>query len=97
DGRCERRTCSRSFLSCCGQIAYYYNICKTFGDVMKASELREKSVEELNGVLLAQLKEQFKLRMQAATGQLGQTHLLAKARKDIARVKTALDRKSTRL
>lgn len=61
---------------------------------MKASELREKSVEELNGVLLAQLKEQFKLRMQAATGQLGQTHLLAKTRKDIARVKTALRQKA---
>ena len=61
---------------------------------MKASELREKSVEELNGVLLAQLKEQFKLRMQAATGQLGQTHLLAQARKDIARIKTALRQKA---
>lgn len=61
---------------------------------MKASELREKSVEELNGELLAQLKEQFKLRMQAATGQLGQTHLLAKTRKNIARVKTALRQKA---
>lgn len=61
---------------------------------MKASELREKSVEELNGVLLAQLKEQFKLRMQAATGQLAQTHLLAQARKDIARIKTALRQKA---
>jgi large subunit ribosomal protein L29 len=61
---------------------------------MKASELREKSVEELNGVLLDQLKEQFKLRMQAATGQLGQTHLLATTRKDIARIKTALKQKA---
>lgn len=61
---------------------------------MKASELREKSVEELNGALLAQLKEQFKLRMQAATGQLGQSHLLAKTRKDIARIKTALKQKA---
>jgi large subunit ribosomal protein L29 len=61
---------------------------------MKASELREKSVEELNGVLLDRLKEQFKLRMQAATGQLGQTHLLAQARKDIARIKTVLKQKA---
>jgi large subunit ribosomal protein L29 len=61
---------------------------------MKASELREKSVEELNGELLTQLKEQFKLRMQAATGQLGQTHLLAKTRKDIARIKTVLRQKA---
>ena len=61
---------------------------------MKASELREKSVEELNGALLVQLKEQFKLRMQAATGQLGQSHLLAKTRKDIARIKTVLKQKA---
>ncbi len=61
---------------------------------MKASELREKSVEELNGVLLEQLKEQFKLRMQASTGQLNQTHLLAQVRKDVARIKTALRQKA---
>jgi len=61
---------------------------------MKASELREKSVEELNSELLAQLKEQFKLRMKASTGQLTQTHLLSQARKDIARIKTALRQKA---
>ncbi|MGD8177363.1 50S ribosomal protein L29 [Marinimicrobium sp. ARAG 43.8] len=61
---------------------------------MKASELREKSVEELNGELLTQLKEQFKLRMQATTGQLGQTHLLKQARRDIARIKTVLKQKA---
>jgi len=61
---------------------------------MKASELREKSVEELNVVLLDQLKEQFKLRMQASTGQLSQTHLLGQVRKDIARIKTALRQKA---
>jgi len=61
---------------------------------MKASELREKSVEELNGELLNQMKEQFKLRMQAATGQLGQTHLLKQARRDVARIKTVLKQKA---
>lgn len=61
---------------------------------MKAAELREKSVEELNGVLLDQLKEQFKLRMQASTGQLTQSHLLTQVRKDIARIKTALRQKA---
>lgn len=61
---------------------------------MKASELREKSVEELNGELLTQLKGQFKLRMQAATGQLGQTHLLKQTRRDIARIKTVLKQKA---
>jgi large subunit ribosomal protein L29 len=61
---------------------------------MKASELREKSVEELNVVLLDQLKEQFKLRMQSSTGQLTQSHLLGRVRKDIARIKTALRQKA---
>ena len=61
---------------------------------MKAAELREKSVEELNGVLLDQLKEQFKLRMQSSTGQLTQSHLLGQVRKDIARIKTALRQKA---
>ena len=36
---------------------------------MKAKELREKSVEELNTELLNLLREQFNLRMQAASGQ----------------------------
>jgi len=61
---------------------------------MKASELREKSVEELNQELLGLLREQFNLRMQAATGQLNQTHLLTQVRKDIARVKTVLNDKA---
>jgi large subunit ribosomal protein L29 len=61
---------------------------------MKASELREKSVEELNAELLSQLQAQFKLRMQASTGQLGQSHLIKQARRDIARIKTALNQKA---
>ncbi|WP_113908039.1 50S ribosomal protein L29 [Aliidiomarina celeris] len=61
---------------------------------MKASELKAKSVEELNQELLGLLREQFNLRMQAATGQLNQTHLLNQVRKDIARVKTVLNEKA---
>ncbi|MCV6626061.1 MAG: 50S ribosomal protein L29 [Cellvibrionaceae bacterium] len=61
---------------------------------MKAQELREKSVEELNQELLSQLQAQFKLRMQASTGQLNQTHLIRQARKDIARIKTVLNEKA---
>ncbi len=61
---------------------------------MKASELGQKTVEELNSELLDQMKEQFKLRMQAATGQLGQTHLLKQNRRDIARIKTVLNQKA---
>ncbi len=55
---------------------------------MKASELREKSVEELNAELLGLLREQFNLRMQHATGQLTQTNQLKLVRRNIARVKT---------
>ncbi len=61
---------------------------------MKASELREKSVEELNQELLKVREEQFRLRMQDATGQLGQTHLLKQAQRDVARVKTVLTQKA---
>jgi len=60
---------------------------------MKASELRDKNAEELQKELLRLRKEQFQLRMQRASGQLGQTHLLTEARKDIARVKTVMQEK----
>ncbi|AKX45387.1 50S ribosomal protein L29 [Thiopseudomonas alkaliphila] len=61
---------------------------------MKANELREKSVEQLNEQLLELLRDQFNLRMQKATGQLGQSHLLTQVRRDIARVKTVLNQKA---
>lgn len=41
---------------------------------MKASELKDKTVEQLQEELLGLRREQFNLRMQAATGQLNQTH-----------------------
>ncbi|ABR73843.1 50S ribosomal protein L29 [Actinobacillus succinogenes] len=61
---------------------------------MKAQELRNKNVEELNAELNNLLGEQFKLRMQAATGQLQQTHQLKQVRRNIARVKTVLNQKA---
>lgn len=61
---------------------------------MKANELREKSVEELNQELAKLQEQQFKLRMQASTGQLGQTHKVKEARVSIARVKTVLNEKA---
>jgi large subunit ribosomal protein L29 len=61
---------------------------------MNASELRGKSIDELNRELLRLLEARFKLRMQKATGQLGQTHLLKAQRRDIARVKTILKEKA---
>jgi large subunit ribosomal protein L29 len=61
---------------------------------MDIQELRGKSVEDLNKELLRLLEAGFKLRMQKATGQLGQTHLLRAQRRDVARVKTILREKA---
>ncbi|MBN0988106.1 MULTISPECIES: 50S ribosomal protein L29 [Amphritea] len=61
---------------------------------MKATELREQSAEELQQTLLGLLKDQFNLRMQKATGQLAQNHMLGQVRRDIARVKTVLNQKA---
>ena len=58
---------------------------------MNASELREKSAEELGQQLNALLEEQFRLRTRKATGQLTQTHLLQTNQRDIARIKTVLN------
>jgi len=61
---------------------------------MKASELKVKSVEELNSELNGLLREQFNLRMQKGTGQLSQPHRVSQVRRDIARVKTILNEKA---
>ena len=60
---------------------------------VNVSELRGKSVKELTEELLKLRKEHFNLRMQKASGQLGQVHLLGETRKDIARVKTLIQEK----
>ena len=62
---------------------------------MKASELREKSVEELQTQLQELYKDQFNYRMQQGTGQLGQVHLVGEVRRDIARIKTILTEKQS--
>jgi len=58
---------------------------------MEASDLRNKSVDELNAELLELRREQFNLRMQQATGELTHNHEHGRVRKDIARVKTVLN------
>ena len=60
---------------------------------MKASELREKTVAELNEALLNIAREQFNLRMQAANGQSRPSQRRA-LRRDVARVKTILTEKA---
>ena len=61
---------------------------------MKATELREKSVDELNKELLELTREGFNLRMQRGTGQLSRPHQMKEVRRNIARVKTILNEKA---
>lgn len=60
---------------------------------MKASELREKSIDELQTQLQELYKDQFNYRMQNTTGQLGQVHLIGNVKSDIARIKTIITEK----
>lgn len=60
---------------------------------MKVAELKDKSADELAKSLIQLREQQFKLRMQKATGQLSQTHLLKDNKQSIARVKTILAQK----
>ena len=62
---------------------------------MNASELREKSAEELQETLNDLRKEQFNLRMQKGTGQLSRPSEVNRVRKEIARVKTVMNEKKT--
>ena len=55
-----------------------------------ASDIRAKSPDELNSLLLDLRKEQFNLRFQRATGQQENTSRVRIVRRDIARVKTIL-------
>ena len=61
---------------------------------MKAKDLREKSVEELQSTLGEEQEAQFKLRMQHATGQLAETHKVKQTRRNIARLKTVITQKA---
>ena len=57
---------------------------------MKAKELRELSVEELEERAKETGQELFNLRFQKATGQLGNTAMIGKTKRDLARVKTVI-------
>lgn len=58
---------------------------------MKASELREKDQKGLQEELEGLLREQFNLRMQKGTGQLGRPDRIKSIRRDIARIKTVMN------
>ena len=57
---------------------------------MKASDVRAKSVDELNTQLAELRKEQFNLRFQRASGQLENTSRVRAVRRDIARIMSTL-------
>ena len=69
--------------------------------MMKAKEFKEKtralSVEELEKRLQELKKDLFMLRMQHATNQLDNPMQIAAVKKDIARVKTILREKQTKV
>ena len=56
-------------------------------------EIRLKHLTDLKQLLEDLLEEQFKLKMQAATGQLAKSSDFKKVRKDIARIKTVMNEK----
>lgn len=57
---------------------------------MKASEYREKTVDELNNQLTSLKEELFNLRFQHAINQLENPMRIKVVKKDIARIKTIL-------
>ena len=63
--------------------------------MMKAKEIRNLSVEELNKKLEDLKKDLFMLRMQHATNQLDNPMRLNAVKKDIARIKTIIREKET--
>jgi large subunit ribosomal protein L29 len=61
---------------------------------MKATELRNKSVDELHSELIELRRAQFSMRMQLATQQLNKVDQVGKVRRDIARVRIVLAEKA---
>jgi large subunit ribosomal protein L29 len=61
---------------------------------MKASELRQKSKDDLGNLLLELSRERFNLRMQKSTGQLAKPAEVRRVRRDIARILTVMNEKT---
>ena len=56
----------------------------------KPADIRAKTADQLNSMLLDLRREQFNLRFQRSTGQTEGTARVREVRRDIARVKTIL-------
>lgn len=62
---------------------------------MKASDVKDKTSDQLQDNLLQLKKEQFNLRFQSASGQLEKTSRMKTVRRDIARIKTIQRQRAT--
>ena len=62
--------------------------------LLKANELREMNIAELNEKLLSQKQELFNLRFQLATGQLENPLQIRNVKRDIARINTIITEKT---
>ena len=60
-----------------------------------ATELREKSVDELDQELVSLYRERFNLRMQQGSGQDVAPHDHKRVRRQIARIKTIINEKQS--
>lgn len=62
--------------------------------MIKTDDLKAKSADELKKLLLEKRKEQFNLRFQHSGGQLENTSQMRKIRREIAQVKTFINKQS---
>ena len=58
--------------------------------MVKTKDLRAMTIDELEAKLLENKKEQFNLRIQQSTGQLSNTAVIRKVRREIAKINTLL-------
>ena len=65
--------------------------------MMKATEIRKMSVSDLEAKLADLKKDLFFLRMQHATNQLDNPIKISAVKKDIARIKTIIREKETKV
>ena len=63
---------------------------------MKAKDLRERSTEDLAQLKASMSKDLFSHKMKNFTGQLDDTSLINKARKDIARIELLLSERAAK-
>jgi len=62
---------------------------------MKAKDLRERTTEDLGELRVQLEKDLFSYRMKNHTGQLEDTSLLGKTRRDLARIRLILSQRTT--